>query len=279
MTCYREITPKRPARDRAGWPRASSIPTRRPSPKTRPLPAPAAASTAASARECHACVDICPADCIDLNMKGEEIEVEVDAVVLATGYTLFPAELKPQYGYGKYKNVITGMQMDRLLAPTRPYNARGAPGRRQGARQHRLHPLHRLPRRDPRQPALLAHLLHVLRQAQPADHGRAAAGRRHRLLHGHPHAGQGLRRVLRAGQGHGRQLREGPRGRASPRRRTATWSSRYEDIENGTLTEAEHDLVVLAVGVRPNDEARPRCSPTASWRWTTTPTWAKPTRT
>jgi heterodisulfide reductase subunit A-like polyferredoxin len=30
----------------------------------------------------------------------------------------------------------------------------------------------------------------------------------------------------------------------------------YEDIENGRLAEAEHDLVVLAVGVRPNDDAR-----------------------
>ena len=51
-----------------------------------------------------------------------------DAVIVATGYTLFPAELKPQYGFGKYKNVITGMQMDRLLAPTRPFNGVVRPG-------------------------------------------------------------------------------------------------------------------------------------------------------
>ena len=78
--------------------------------------------------ECHACVDICPADCIDFGMREEEIEVDVDAVVLATGFKLFPADAKPEYGYGRYANVITGMQMDRLLAPTRPFNSVVRPG-------------------------------------------------------------------------------------------------------------------------------------------------------
>ena len=50
------------------------------------------------------------------------------AVVVSTGFKLFPADLKPQYGYGVYKNVITGMQMDRLLAPTRPFNTILRPG-------------------------------------------------------------------------------------------------------------------------------------------------------
>jgi hypothetical protein len=61
-------------------------------------------------------------------MREEEVEVDVDAVILATGFRLFPADAKPEYGYGKYKNVITGMEMDRLLAPTRPFNAVVRPG-------------------------------------------------------------------------------------------------------------------------------------------------------
>ena len=72
--------------------------------------------------------DHLPPSCIDLEMKGSEVEAEVGAVILATGFSLFPADAKPQYGYGRYKNVITGMQMDRLLAPTRPYNAVVRPG-------------------------------------------------------------------------------------------------------------------------------------------------------
>ena len=78
--------------------------------------------------ECHACVAACPADAIDLDMREEVLDVEVGTVVVSTGFRLFPADLKPQYGYGRFKNVITGMQMDRLLAPTRPYNTVLRPG-------------------------------------------------------------------------------------------------------------------------------------------------------
>src|SRR5487761_2060898 len=79
--------------------------------------------------ECGECVDACPVDgCIDLHARDEKLEVDVAAVVVATGFKLFAADLKPQYGYGTYKNVITGMQMDRLLAPTRPFNTILRPG-------------------------------------------------------------------------------------------------------------------------------------------------------
>ncbi len=99
-------------------------------------------------------------------------------------------------------------------APARadaPVQHGAAPERRQGAGADRLRHVHRLARRDRRQPAVLEVLLHVLDQAEPADHGRAAARRRDRPLHRHPRRRQGLRRVLRAGQGDGRELRQGPR--------------------------------------------------------------------
>ena len=123
--------------------------------------------------ECHACVDACPADAINLDHREREFETEVGTVVLATGFRLFPADVKPQYGYGRYKNVITGMQMDACW-PHAPVQHGAAPERRQGARQHRLRDVHRLARQDGRQPALLEDLLHVLDQAEPADHGRPA---------------------------------------------------------------------------------------------------------
>ncbi len=72
--------------------------------------------------ECHECIKACPADAIDFSLREEEKEVEVGSVIVSTGFKLFPAEQKPKYGFGKYKNVINSMQMDRILAPTRPYN-------------------------------------------------------------------------------------------------------------------------------------------------------------
>ena len=73
--------------------------------------------------ECHECVAACPADAIDLDMRERGARASTSArSIVSTGYTLFPADSKPQYGYGRFQNVITGMQMERLLAPTRPYN-------------------------------------------------------------------------------------------------------------------------------------------------------------
>jgi heterodisulfide reductase subunit A len=72
--------------------------------------------------ECQECVSACPADAIKFDMRDKLTDVEVGAVVVSTGHKLFAADLKPEYGFGQYANVITGMQMDRLLAPTRPFN-------------------------------------------------------------------------------------------------------------------------------------------------------------
>jgi heterodisulfide reductase subunit A-like polyferredoxin len=72
--------------------------------------------------ECHQCITACPADAIDLDMRDSDQELEVGSVVISTGFELFDPTKKIQYGYGRYPNVITAMQMDRLLSPTRPYN-------------------------------------------------------------------------------------------------------------------------------------------------------------
>jgi heterodisulfide reductase subunit A len=72
--------------------------------------------------ECHQCISACPADAIDFDMRDEKQVLEVGSVVVSTGFELFEPARKPQYGYGRFPNVITAMQMDRLLSPTRPYN-------------------------------------------------------------------------------------------------------------------------------------------------------------
>ncbi len=73
--------------------------------------------------ECRQCVKVCPGGAIDLAMKPSTCEIDTDSVVLATGFRLFDPARKPLLGYSRYPNVITAMQMDRLLSPTRPYNA------------------------------------------------------------------------------------------------------------------------------------------------------------
>ena len=70
---------------------------------------------------CGKCERVCPANAVDFTQKAEEVMVEAKTVILATGFDQTPPTAKPQYGYGKVPNVITGLQMERLLAPHGPY--------------------------------------------------------------------------------------------------------------------------------------------------------------
>jgi len=71
---------------------------------------------------CGMCERVCPAKAIDFSQHPENINIKVKSIVIATGFNLFPAEKVPNLGFGKFKNVITSMQMERLLSPTRPFN-------------------------------------------------------------------------------------------------------------------------------------------------------------
>lgn len=67
---------------------------------------------------CGKCKDACEANAIDFDMKPEIIDIEADAIVLATGYELY----KPvnEYGYGRYEDVIDGLEFERLLSASGP---------------------------------------------------------------------------------------------------------------------------------------------------------------
>ena len=66
------------------------------------------------------CVEVCDRNAIDFDQKEEIIEIEVGTIVVATGYDLFDAKEKPEYGYGKYENVITGLEFERLVSASGP---------------------------------------------------------------------------------------------------------------------------------------------------------------
>jgi heterodisulfide reductase subunit A len=69
---------------------------------------------------CGICKEICPPEAVNYDDKPEYLDVKVGTIILATGWDPFdPTSLK-QYGYGKYPNVITGLQMERLLSSFGP---------------------------------------------------------------------------------------------------------------------------------------------------------------
>lgn len=69
---------------------------------------------------CKICQDVCPANAIDYSQQDEIIEEDVGAVVVATGYELLSDECYGEYGYGKYPDVISGLQFERLLSASGP---------------------------------------------------------------------------------------------------------------------------------------------------------------
>ena len=70
---------------------------------------------------CGLCEKACPTDAIDFLQEPEEIHVEAGAVILATGYRMTPIDAKQQYGRGRLPNVLSALQVERLLAPHGPY--------------------------------------------------------------------------------------------------------------------------------------------------------------
>jgi quinone-modifying oxidoreductase subunit QmoA len=66
--------------------------------------------------ECGKCVPACPYDAIDLAMQPGVIELEVQAVVWATGWDPYDAKKIEGLGFGTYPNVITNVMMERLAA-------------------------------------------------------------------------------------------------------------------------------------------------------------------
>ncbi len=206
--------------------------------------------------ECQECKNICPADAIDFDQRAVENEYAVGSVVVATGFRLFPAELMANFGFGRFANVITAMQMDRLVAPTRPYNYVLRPG-------------------DGKTPADIAYVLctgsrdrtvnnpicsrvccmYSLKQAQL-------------LLGALPIAdvtiynidirafGKGYDEFFEQTRAMGVRFVKGKIARISEKE-NGNLLVRYEDIDdNGTVRETEHDLVVLSTGMVAHDECR-----------------------
>ncbi|MFZ0612826.1 MAG: FAD-dependent oxidoreductase, partial [Desulfobacterales bacterium] len=71
---------------------------------------------------CGKCAKTCPTDAVDYLQQPEDFVIRSKSAVLATGFELTPVTTKQQYGNGTIPNVITALQMERLLAPHGPYN-------------------------------------------------------------------------------------------------------------------------------------------------------------
>ena len=70
--------------------------------------------------ECMSCVFACGAEAINHDMVAKEMTLNVGGVILTPGYQTYRAEKSEEYGFGRYPNVITSIQFERLLSASGP---------------------------------------------------------------------------------------------------------------------------------------------------------------
>jgi len=215
-------------------------------------------------RECHQCINACPANAIDFSQKKTITSTIAKSVVVASGFQLFKPENKEEYGYQYYPNVIDAMQMDRLIAPTRPYNSVLRPG-------------------DGKVPDNIAYVLCTGSRDSSLENQRGCSAdcqnnticsqiccmysiKQAQLLMGAlPMAditiyyidirafGKGYEEFFQESKSMGVNFVKGKVARIKEKdKESGDLILRYEDIATGIVKEAKHDLVVLSVGVLPN---------------------------
>ncbi|MCL6088509.1 MAG: FAD-dependent oxidoreductase, partial [Actinobacteria bacterium] len=74
--------------------------------------------------ECLECVDVCKLEAINHEMTEEFINLDVGAIILSPGYELFDANTKLELGYGRYPNVVTGIEFERILSASGPFSGK-----------------------------------------------------------------------------------------------------------------------------------------------------------
>ena len=72
-------------------------------------------------KKCRICEGVCQNGAIDLKQAPEKFDIKVGAVLLSPGYDVFDPKVKGDYGYGKFENVVTSLDFERLLCATGPY--------------------------------------------------------------------------------------------------------------------------------------------------------------
>jgi len=70
--------------------------------------------------ECLQCVFACRADAINHNDRDQILELKVGSVILTPGLKTVPGNIRPEFGYGVYPNVITSIEFERILSATGP---------------------------------------------------------------------------------------------------------------------------------------------------------------
>ncbi|MFX0054002.1 MAG: hydrogenase iron-sulfur subunit [Candidatus Hermodarchaeota archaeon] len=70
--------------------------------------------------ECMTCVKTCKAEAIDFEIPDEIVNINAGSIIVATGYDLLDASSVAEYGYGRFPNVVTALEYERMVSASGP---------------------------------------------------------------------------------------------------------------------------------------------------------------
>jgi heterodisulfide reductase subunit A2 len=216
--------------------------------------------------KCGVCVKACPVNfCINLDEKDEEIEITVGNIIVAIGFNPFDAKRIEQFGYGKYPNVLTSLEFERLTNASGPtggnirFRTKNKKGfdvfTNEGDTPESLAVIHCIGSRDVNYNKHCSRVccMYSLKLAHLAEEKMHGAKIYEYFIDMRAY-GKGYEEF------YARIKKEGVhmvRGRtAKIEEKNGKLLLRTEDILNGKLIEQQVDMVVLSVGLEPKPDAK-----------------------
>jgi len=191
---------------------------------------------------------VCDPGAIDFDVYPEEIKFTVDTIIVTTGYDIFDATKKKVYGFGKYENVVTALDMERMIVhasegdPMRPMGKRIAFIQCVGSRDEQVGNEY-----CSRICCMYAtKLSQLIKRSDPT--------RDVYIFYTDLRAyGKGFEEYYKRAQGDGVKFIRGRPAELIEDSKTKKITLKVEDTLTRSIIESEFDLVVLSVGLVPNE--------------------------
>lgn len=201
---------------------------------------------------CGECVKVCSPGAINLDMKGEQETIEAGAILLGFGFEPFVAQRKGEYGFGRYENVMTSVQFERLISTSSP--TQGFPVRiSDGKKMEKIAFIQCVGSRDPscgQDHCSTICCMYATKQAMIAKDRSPDLGVTFFYMDIRPMGKDYERYYERAKTEYGIEYIRSALSSIKERQQTKNLSITYVR-EDGTFEEREFDTVILSVGFTP----------------------------
>jgi heterodisulfide reductase subunit A len=196
---------------------------------------------------CAKCKEVCDPQAIDFDARPRTTSFTVDTIIVATGYDIFDATQKAVYGFGRYENVVTALDMERMIV----HAAEGNPMRPTGKRIAFIQCVGSRDEQVGNEACSRICCMYATKLSQLLT--RSDPSRDIYVFYTDLRAyGKGFEEYYKRAQGDGVKFIRGRPAELIEDPRTKKITLKAEDTLTRSIIESEFDLAVLSVGLRPH---------------------------